>query len=141
MNEVYFQKRELILRCLARIEEEYGGHADQWLRPIVQDSVMFQFLRACEAAIDMAMHAVAKKKLGLPKDTRDAFVLLEKAGFIDGAQSAAMRRMVGFRNLAVHQYQDIDTDRFREAIDTQLDDFRLYANAVGRALIEPEAKG
>ncbi len=135
MNEVYLQKRDLILRCLARIETEYGGNPALWKQVLVQDSVILQILRACEAAIDLAMHVVAKQKLGLPKDTRDAFVLLEKAGLIDGPQSAAMRRMVGLRNLAVHQYQEIDTDRFRETIDTHLEDFRLYVNAVGRALL------
>lgn len=32
--------------------------------------------RACEASIDMAMHVVSKRKLGIPKTSRDAFQLL-----------------------------------------------------------------
>ena len=61
MNEVYIQKQDIIRRCLKRIEEEYGGDSGKWEALIVQDAIMLNLLRACEAAIDLAMYAVSKK--------------------------------------------------------------------------------
>jgi uncharacterized protein YutE (UPF0331/DUF86 family) len=134
MGEVFLQKRDIILRGLGRIEKEYGGSSALWEQILVQDAVMLNLLRACEASIDLAMHAVAKRQLGTPRDSREAFKLLETAGVLNASQTEALQRMVGFRNLAVHQYQEIDPARFRAVIDDHLQDFRDFINAIGRSL-------
>ena len=43
----------------------------------MQDSIILNIQRACEASIDLAMHIVSDLKLGLPKTSREAFKLLE----------------------------------------------------------------
>jgi uncharacterized protein YutE (UPF0331/DUF86 family) len=58
-----------------------------------------------KAAIDMAMHVVADRHLGVPQSTAEAFLLLERSGVIDRPLAAALAGMVGFRNVAVHQYE------------------------------------
>jgi uncharacterized protein YutE (UPF0331/DUF86 family) len=42
-----------------------------------QHSIVVNIQRACEAAIDLVMHFVAERNLGVPQTSRDAFVLLE----------------------------------------------------------------
>ena len=48
-----------------------------------QDSIILNIQRACEACIDLAMHIVAEKCLGLPQTSREAFDLLQVESFID----------------------------------------------------------
>ena len=47
-----------------------------------QDSIILNVQRACEAAIDLAMHAVSARRLGVPKLTREAFQMLRDAGLL-----------------------------------------------------------
>lgn len=107
-DEVVLNKAAIIERCLARIAEEYQGREDLLFTDFTrQDAIVLNLQRACEAAIDLAMHVTRKRQLGLPQDARDAFSLLERAQVPPRAIADRMRAMVGFRNVAVHQYQDL----------------------------------
>lgn len=55
--------------------------------------------------MDLGQHLVRREHLGVPQSARDVFALLAKAGWIDDALADALKRMVGFRNVAVHDYQ------------------------------------
>ena len=127
-DDVLLNKVAIIRRCLARIDEEYQGRPDRLEVLVVQDSVVLNLQRACEAAIDLAMHAVATGGLGLPQDARDAFTLLERAGRIDAALRARMQAMVGFRNLAVHEYQKLQLPIVLAILDRHLADFVTFAD-------------
>lgn len=86
---------------------KYVGHEGELLHDLRrQDSIVLNLQRACEASIDFAMHIVRVQRLGLPQDARDAFTLMERAGLLVPELAGHMRAMVGFRNIAVHQYQD-----------------------------------
>jgi uncharacterized protein YutE (UPF0331/DUF86 family) len=56
------------------------------------------------------MHVIASQKLGIPKNSGDAFTLLQRAGILSTELTAHLKAMAGFRNIAVHQYQEIDTE-------------------------------
>lgn len=83
MNDVVYNKVQIIERCLQRIAEEYENNPENLLNYTKQDSIILNIQRACEAAIDLAMHLVAEGKLGLPQNSRDAFGLLCNGGVID----------------------------------------------------------
>jgi uncharacterized protein YutE (UPF0331/DUF86 family) len=65
---------------------------------------------------------VAQKKLGLPQNSRDAFSLLEQHGIITPLLSQKMKAMVGFRNIAVHDYQEINLTILQKILDHHLID-------------------
>ena len=89
--------------------------------------------RACEAFIDLAMHAVRLRELGLPKDSRDAFTLLERAGLLSGQLAGRMKKMVGFRNVAVYDYRAIDWAVVRSILKNDLVEVREYSAHMVRA--------
>lgn len=130
-NDVLLNKVAIIERCLMRIREEYLGHEaaleTDYMR---QDSIVLNLQRACEAAIDLAMHVVREQRLGLPQDSRDAFTLLEKAGVIASDSATHMRAMVGFRNTAVHQYQSLSMPVLRSILDKHLGDFTSFTRSL-----------
>ncbi|NOX92197.1 MAG: DUF86 domain-containing protein, partial [Gammaproteobacteria bacterium] len=125
VDDVLLNKAASIERCLGRVVDEYAGHEDELETDYArQDSIVFNLQRACEAAIDAAMHQVRIKGLGIPQESRDAFRMLEAAGLLSAELSSHMQAMVGFRNVAVHDYQKLNLAIVRAILGERLDDFR-----------------
>lgn len=128
MDDVILNKVAVIEHCLQRIAEEYEGHEDELLTNFSrQDAIVLNLLRACEATLDIAMRAIKLKKLGLPQDSREAFEVLEGAGLLPSDMSKRMRSMVGFGNVAVHDYQKLSLPILQTVLNQHLGDFRLFA--------------
>ncbi len=131
VDDVLLNKVASIERCLKRIADEYVGHEDELETDYTrQDSIVLNLQRACEVAIDAAMHQVRIKRLGIPQESRDAFRMLEDVGLLSDELSAHMQTMVGFRNVAVHDYQKLNLAIVRAILNERLDDFRQFAKVV-----------
>ena len=129
-DDVLLNKAAIIERCLRRIREESAACPD--LDDFTHlDALTLNIERACQAAIDMAMHVVAERHMGVPQSNADAFVLLERAGLIDSTLSKSLRGMAGFRNIAVHQYEEIDDDILRWVVENGIQDFVRLGQALG----------
>lgn len=130
-DEVVLNKAAVIERCLERIAEEYENHETELESDYTrQDAIVLNLLRTSEATIDLAMHAARVGNLGLPQESREAFALLERAGWISPDLSRRMQAMVGFRNVAVHDYQKLRLEVVRSILDNHLDDFRAFVRAI-----------
>lgn len=140
-DDVLLNKVAIIERCLLRIREEYLGHESALETDCTrQDSIVLNLQRACEASIDLAMHVARKERLGLPQDARDAFTLLENANIIPSAIAARMRAMVGFRNIAVHQYQSLSMPILRSILQSRLDDFTTFTSCLINPASRPKSQ-
>ena len=106
-DDVIHNKAAIIERCISRIHREYEANPklDNYTHI---DALTLNVERACQACIDLAMHIVAQKHLGMPQASGDAFTLLRQNGIIEEALEKSMRAMTGFRNIAVHQYRELD---------------------------------
>ncbi|CAM4338446.1 DUF86 domain-containing protein [Paenibacillus alkaliterrae] len=129
-SEIILNKTDTIERCIRRIHEEYANNEENLLNFTKQDSIILNLQRACEASIDLAMHIVAAKKFGIPQNSRDAFTYLHQNGVIDDSLNQSLKAMVGFRNIAVHDYQAIQIEIVKAIIDKHLSDFILFAKRV-----------
>jgi uncharacterized protein YutE (UPF0331/DUF86 family) len=127
MNDVVLNKAASIERCIKRIREVYDHNPDNLNDFTKQDSIILNIQRACEQCIDIAMHIVSERKLGIPKSSREAFKLMQDAGILDEELADRMMRMVGFRNTAVHAYQSLNLDILKTIIERHLDDFKRFA--------------
>ncbi|GAA0500653.1 type II toxin-antitoxin system toxin [Salinibacillus aidingensis] len=130
VSDVVLNKAETIERCIKRILDVYGDNPDNLNDFTKQDSIILNIQRACEASIDLAMHMVSEKRLGLPKSSRDAFKMLEEENIIDRKLSKSLKSMVGFRNIAVHDYQAIKLDILQTIIEKHLHDFKDYTRII-----------
>lgn len=105
-DDVLINKAATIERCVRRAREEYQRGPDSFASDYTrQDAAILNIQRACEAALDMGQHLIRRERLGIPQSARDVFTLLAQAGWIDPTLADALKRMVGFRNIAVHDYQ------------------------------------
>lgn len=123
-NDILINKAASIERCIIRVREEYAkagiGFATDYSR---QDAAILNIQRACEAALDMGQHIVRTQQLGVSQSARDVFTLLAQANWIDNTLAETMKRMIGFRNIAVHDYQALLLPIVENIIANHLDDF------------------
>ena len=132
-DDVLLNKAASIERCLNRIDEEYRGHEHEFeINFTRQDALMLNLLRASETAIDAAMHLVRVRKLGLPQESRDAFKMLAQAGILLPELSVQLQKMVGFRNIPIHNYAQLDLNIVRSIVEQRLGDFREFARLLIR---------
>ena len=131
VDDVLANKAESIERCLQRIEEDYRGHEQEIDTDFMRrDAIILNLQRACETAIDAAMRIVRLRKLGMPTESREAFELLEKHQIIPEDLSENLKKMVGFRNIAIHDYQKIDTAILKSILDSKLGDFKRFVRTL-----------
>ncbi len=129
-DPISLNKAAIIERCLRRMQQEYG--ADPALQNYTHlDALVLNIERACQATIDLAMHLVADGRLGLPQSSVEAFQLLSHAGQIEPDLAQRMAKMVGFRNIAIHQYQDMETDVVHHIMKDGWRDLVAFCQAVG----------
>ncbi|MGE0363625.1 MAG: DUF86 domain-containing protein [Vicinamibacterales bacterium] len=132
-DDVLLNKVAAIERALGRVREEHAGDDRNLLENQTrQDAIILNLQRACETSIDAAMHLVRVRRLGIPQETREAFDLLMAAGLIDSGLADRMKKMVGFRNVAIHEYQKLNLDIVRRIVVEHLDDFRAFARLLLR---------
>jgi uncharacterized protein YutE (UPF0331/DUF86 family) len=137
-DEVLINKAATIERCVRRVREEYAAAGDGFAHDFTrQDAAILNIQRACEAALDMGQHLVRRERLGVPQGARDVFELLARGGWIDAVLSDGLKRMVGFRNVAVHEYQSLQLPITVNIIEKHLDEFLRYS----RVLLLRDAAG
>lgn len=135
-DDVVINKVASLERCVERIRAVHGGSDVNIYRNLIaQESILLNLQRACEVSIDLAMHVVRKRELGVPQDSRDAFDLLQTHTLLDEPLATAMKRMVGFRNVAIHEYDKLNLDIVKSIITTRLDDVLTF----GKQLLRSEA--
>ncbi|MEC2072520.1 type VII toxin-antitoxin system HepT family RNase toxin [Alkalihalophilus marmarensis] len=132
-NDIILNKVVTIERCIQRIQEVYDNDPATLQDYTKQDSMILNIQRACEASIDLAMHIVSDKRLGLPQTSRDAFDLLEQHKVIDANVSKRLQAMVGFRDIAVHDYQSLNLIIMKEIIEKHLKDFTDFTVQILKA--------
>ncbi len=131
VDEVLINKAATIERCVARAREEYAHDPATFATDFTrQDAAILNIQRACEAALDMGQHLIRREKLGVPQSARDVFTLLARAKWLDATLADGLKRMVGFRNIAVHDYQMLQLPILVNIITLHLDEFLRYSQAV-----------
>jgi uncharacterized protein YutE (UPF0331/DUF86 family) len=129
-DDILLNKAAIIERCVRRIAEEAKSCPgfDDFTHV---DAMTLNVERACQASIDMAMHVVATRHLGVPQSNAEAFALLERAGLISSGLAKSLRGMAGFRNIAVHQYEELDIGVLRWVVESGHRDWVRLGEALG----------
>jgi uncharacterized protein YutE (UPF0331/DUF86 family) len=123
---------EVLRRRLTKLEEYLaildhlsGYGLDDFLADPERYGSAERFLQlAIEALSDMGSHLVAERNLGLVQRNRDLPRLLREHGFIDPALEGRWVRMIGFRNVLVHDYLEIDRRIVHRVLQEDLGDIR-----------------
>ena len=129
-DDILFAKAAVIERALRRVLEIYKN--DPSLQDLMHlDALTLNVERACQAAINLAMHLVAIKHLGMPQSQADAFRLLANANYISPDLADRMTGMCGFRNILIHQYQEIEIQLLHNIARTHWQDIVELCTSCG----------
>lgn len=127
-DDVLINKAASIERCVARVREEYEKNPATFTTDFTrQDSAVLNIQRACEAALDMGQHLIRRERLGVPQSARDVFELLYQGGWVAEDLVKNLKNMVGFRNIAVHDYQALQLPILIAIITQHLGDFIAFS--------------
>lgn len=124
---VIINKYESIEKCINRIREEYENNSENLEDYRRLDCIVLNLQRNCELVTDIAMYIVSMRKLGIPQEKRGAFELLYKNGLISKETETNMKKMIGFRNIAIHDYKNIDEKILKDVIENHLDELLEFA--------------
>ncbi len=129
--DVVLAKISVIQRCLKRIAEVTRGDPESLNEIDVQDICVLNLQRAVQAAVDLAAHVVSSEGWGVPESLKAAFEILGDNRVLDRELTRNLKSMVGFRNIAVHDYRSIDVGVLKEILLERLIDLeRFYRRVV-----------
>ena len=134
-EETAAQKITSLQRCVSQARVALSTAGTEFkTNYLLQDAAVLNIIRACETSIDLANMIIRKKRLGIPVESRDSFGILMRESLLDHALGDKLQKMVGFRNLAVHRYRDLDIDIVEAVIQRNLDDLLAFAHVAHRHL-------
>ena len=126
-KDIIHSKINIIKNCLMAIEKAQFHEKDTDFKMGLYE---LNLQRAIQAAIDLANVVIAKEGLGLPNSYRQSFELLSKFQTIPHEVSQFMIKMVGFRNISVHDYQTINTKIVEGIVSHHLSDFEKFYTVI-----------
>ncbi|WP_449258315.1 type VII toxin-antitoxin system HepT family RNase toxin [Chlorobium limicola] len=125
------QKIESLRRAVGRAEDHCPVDVETLARDYdAQDIVSVNLTRAVQICVDIANHVLSESDLPSPLTMGQSFDLLQELGVIDQELCVSMKKAVGFRNLAVHNYDTIDWAIVHAIARHHLCDFKAFARAV-----------
>ncbi len=131
-NDVLLNKSESIERCIKQARKYYQLPSDTSFEKdfLKQDAIALNIQRACEQALDLANHLIRVNKFGIPKESKQSFLILAKNKVISKTLAERLGKMENFRNIAVHEYQSLNLKLMIEVIEIHLDDLLTFTTRI-----------
>jgi uncharacterized protein YutE (UPF0331/DUF86 family) len=124
-----------LARCIDRIISHQPTSASELKNNFdAQDIISVNLQRAVQLSVDIGGFILSKRKVKAPGSMAEIFASLNREGIIATALSDRLQRAVGFRNISVHEYDEIDWSIVYDVVINHLDDFRAFATAINSAL-------
>jgi uncharacterized protein YutE (UPF0331/DUF86 family) len=134
-REVIAEKLESLRRCVLRVSEKCPSNVEVLLHDCdLQDILALNLSRAVQLCVDIAAHLIADLDVALPETMGQTFDTLANSGVIDTELAVRLKKAVGFRNIAVHNYEAIDWRIVHSIACNHLEDFSAFARSVNSKL-------
>lgn len=85
---------------------------------------------ATQAAIDLADIVISLKRLRKPSSLKESFEILSEENIIPKSLKEELIKMVGFRNVIAHDYEDVDKNIVYDVLRHRLDDIKEFIKIV-----------
>lgn len=129
--EVITQKLVSLQRCIERIRVTCPDNVDELMIDIdAQDILTLNLSRAVQLAVDVSSHILVSSRQAAPDTMGASFDGMRHLGILDEDLSLHLKKAVGFRNIAVHNYEAINWAVVFSIVAERLDDFVKFAHAV-----------
>ena len=123
-NDVILRKMDSLRRCLKRLEEKIPDNWDNIeIDYDLQDILTINLERAVQLSVDIGLQVFVQLSVKSPDTMAGVFTRLEKEKILTPELAENLRKSVGFRNIAVHEYEDINWDIVNSICTGHLSDF------------------
>ena len=130
-RQVIEQKIEFLRRCVERVRQTCPATAAALAGDIdAQDILTLNLTRAVQLCVDIGAHLIAGRDNPAPDTMGQTFDVLAELGVIPHELAVRMKKAVGFRNIAVHNYEAIDWQIAHAIATRHMSDFVAFAAAV-----------
>ena len=130
-REVIEQKLESLRKCLRRIETKCPADASTLMTDIdLQDIIALNLSRAVQICVDIGAHLIAGMETPPPDTMGQTFDVLAQEGVLNNVLATNLKKAVGFRNIAVHNYESINWIIVHNIVRHHLADFTEFAKVV-----------
>ncbi len=134
-KDVVLNKLESLRRCITRVQDKTPASPDLLSKDYdLQDIIVLNLERAVQACVDIGLHITSDLEVPVPDTMAETFINLNRAGILDVLTAERMTKAVGFRNTAVHAYQEMDWGIVYRIITEHLDDFRDFSRQIMKAV-------
>ncbi len=112
-----------IREMIKRIRDLDFSDEQTYDETILQDALVFRLVQAVEASIDIATHIISNLEVTRPESYKDLFLILASQKILSNQTAKEMAQAAGFRNLAVHEYdeQKFDHDQVKRDYLSDID--------------------
>ncbi len=101
---------------------------------LLQDAIALSILVLVQEAMDIALHIASDEGWELASSYREAFVVLERHGLLDAAQTTSLAGAAQLRNRIAHGYASLDLDRQWQELPAGIAAFESFAARIARFL-------
>ncbi|MFW5497808.1 MULTISPECIES: type VII toxin-antitoxin system HepT family RNase toxin [unclassified Maridesulfovibrio] len=131
MNQKVIEVKLVSLqRCLERIKQKTPSRVEVLASDYdLQDIVILNLQRAVQISVDIATH-ILSAKFKIPSSMAESFIYLGQEKILDKNLAERLSRSVGLRNIAVHEYMNLDWEIVHAVSLNHLDDFSRFGDAV-----------
>lgn len=134
-REIIEEKLESLRRCLQRISNKCPPHPELLENdPDIQDIIVLNLTRAVQLCVDIGAHYISGMDVPTPETMGETFTILGTAGVIPDSLAMRLKKSVGFRNIAVHNYAKINWVIVHAIARDCLDDFAEFAKIIASGL-------
>ena len=136
MDQIVIEKKiDSIIRCLNRIKTRLPETKDLFLQDLdAQDVIVLNLTRTVQLSVDLAMHICANSTNPVPQTMGESFEILQKLKILTPAIAEKMKKSVGFRNIAVHNYDEIDLSLAYTIAKEHMEDFVAFIKQISTQL-------
>jgi len=130
-RDIVIAKIANIQKSLNRLKEKQGIDAADFLKNRdIQDVVLLNLQTAIQGCVDIASHIISDSGWNIPGSMAGLFDILCQKKAISEKTRDIMRPMVGFRNLIVHEYAELDMSMVYDIFYKKISDFNLFLKEI-----------
>ena len=127
------EKIESLRRCIKRIEDKKPKSVDLLMQSLdLQDILVLNLTRAVQLSVDIGSHIISNTDELAPQTMGEVFTTLNKLGVITAETCQQLKKAIGFRNVAVHNYEAINWEIVDAICNNSLVDFRRFSQEISR---------
>ncbi len=134
-KQVVANKIESLRRCLDRVEQRCPPDLEQLLHDLdAQDVLTLNLSRAVQICVDISLHILTSSSQPMPQTMGEAFTALVDEEVISGDIAEKMQKAVGFRNIAMHEYEKMNWAIVYSIATERLGDFKAFVQSISHLL-------